>query len=328
MSLRRHVVSLALLGVLLAPATAAAQAECQPPDHLSTCIPADSSWPQPGGGRWLNLAPTRTAPPGSVAFGLVTSFLHRPIGLTVPSPDPAGTTIFAVENLLVANFLMALGAGDLVQLTAGVPVVLFQEGAGKADIVGSDGGLVRSTVGDFRFGSGLALLRRPPGASGAALAMRFEMAVPTGDTEAFAGHPSAVYAPAATFDHRIGPFLWGLELGARLRADTQLATTKIGPQITSALGISYDILDEQWLTASAEAFGLFTLVNQLDAAGEPAAPHLPAEWLVSLQTGHFAGQRLRISLGGGGAIPLTSPAPVTMPAMRLAAALHYVPRPE
>ena len=309
------------------------QDACQPRDGLSTCLASDNLWPHAGGGRWLSQAPTDTTADGSAAFGFVPTFLYRPIGLRVASPDPEGTIIYAVETVLAASFLAGIGVGDRVELDIAAPVVLHQTGASKSDVVGSDEALPRSAVGDLRFGARLALIQRDAGQDGPALAARFEMAAPTGQDNAFVGYSTATWAPGVSFDQRIGSLSLGVDAGARLRGAVELGGAAIGSQISTSLGVGYDILDDGWLSVGAEAFALFTLneqriqvavPGQSQPSEEPGDPHIPAEWLLSVRSAGLVDGRFRVSLGGGGLIPTGSDSAVTAPAFRAVMALHYV----
>ncbi len=324
----------AVLALTTASEARAADDACQPRDGLSTCLTTDNLWPHAGGGPWLGQAPTDTTAADSIAFGLVSTFLHRPVGLRVPSPDPDGTTIYAVEHVLGTSLLCALGLTERLQVSLSQPFVLYQEGAGKADVVGSDDPLPRSAVGDLRFGTAVSLLQRGPQDDGPGLSARFEMTAPTGQDNAFVSSPSAVYAPGASLDYHIGDFALGLDVGARFRRPVDFANIQIGNQISAGLGVGYEVLDDGWLSVNLEAFALFTLAEQiklvhdpyeLTATEEPGDPHIPAEWLLSVRTAALLDGRLRASLGGGSFIPTGSTSAVTTPAFRAVMALHFAP---
>ncbi len=204
------LLTLPLAIVLLCGPAIADENPCQPSDGLSTCIASDNLWPYGGGGRWLSQAPTSTVP-GGAAFGFVNSYLHRPIGLVVASPDPAGTRVFAVEHALSATLLTAVGVNRWLHLDLAMPMMLFQEGASKADVVGSDQALPRSAVGDLRFGSHVVLLPNRP--AGVGLAVRFQMTAPTGQRDAFVSSPSASFAPGVSADCTLGALSLGVDVG-------------------------------------------------------------------------------------------------------------------
>jgi hypothetical protein len=319
---------------LLLPRAAAAQEDpCQPDDRLSTCIASDNLWIHPGSFRQLSAAPAETVPAGSVTAGVAVGYLHRPIGLTISSANPDGTTVYAVENVVSSTVTLGVGITDRLQFNLAAPAVLLQEGAAKADVVGSDEVLARSAVGDFRFGTSLGVLRREADRDGVALALRFDMAAPTGDEGAFAGAPSATFAPGASVDGRIGRVRLGVDVGARLKDDTVLADAVIGSQVSASLGGSVAALDDGLLTIGLEAFGLLTIHRQLERSVDPVSfeveeestgdMHLPAEWLLSVHNDQLLDGAVRFSLAGGSFIPTGSKVPVTTPAFRFMSSMQY-----
>src|SRR4051812_15942828 len=108
---------LAIAAIALLPAANARAEDCHPKGGLSTCVDADNLWPHPGGGQFFALGSTTTTPSGKVAFGLVGTYLARPIGLGVASPDPAGARVFVVDHLVDASLLFALGITNRLELT-------------------------------------------------------------------------------------------------------------------------------------------------------------------------------------------------------------------
>src|SRR4051812_14139376 len=112
---------------LSALVAAEARADCQPKSGLSTCIDADNLWPHAGGGPFFAIGSTTTTPAGKIAFGLIGSYLSQPIGLKVASPDPAASTIFAVDKAFDATLLFALGVTDRLELTIAAPATLYQD---------------------------------------------------------------------------------------------------------------------------------------------------------------------------------------------------------
>lgn len=326
------------LGLALTVGPAAAHAEegsCEPPSGLSTCVAADNLWPQAGPSPWLTIAPTTLTEPGLVGFGLVLTLLSRPIVLRVASPDPEGTDIYAVDDRLAGTFQATVGVADGLQLTLAMPLVLYQNGATIADVIGSSDFLPRSAMGDVRFGAAVRLLERAAGEDGVALASRFELSLPTGDEEAFVTSGSPVWAPGASLDHRIGRFSWGVDLSGRIAKERELGGATLGSQLGTALGAQLDILADGWLSAGLEAFALFTLAEQSDLVWDEAtlsrsrednaALHAPAEWLLSVRTAGLLDGQLVLALAGGSFIPTGSESPVTAPRFRFALSAQYVP---
>jgi outer membrane protein OmpA-like peptidoglycan-associated protein len=310
------------------PATAA---ECQTTPLLSSCIDADNLWPRASGG-FFSMGSALTTPEDKSAFALVASYLSRPIGLRVASPDPNGTVVYAIDNAVDATFLWALGVTDRLELTIDLPVTLYQDGAGLADVLGTDDALPRSVVRDGRFGASFAILPRPRAGSGDGLAVtaRLQFGAPFGARDAFASAGAMTTAPSVTADLRLGRLLLAMDLGGRIRSKRQLASATYGSQLSAAAGASFDILRDRWLTASAEAFALYTTAAQgpsIHSAtpAEPGPPLVPAEWIASVSSAPFLGGDLVLALGGGGFIPVTGAVALTTPRFRWNFALRYAP---
>jgi hypothetical protein len=309
----------------LAPRLAAAQEACQPDDGLSTCLPADNLWPHAGGDRWLGQAPTTPFEEGSAAFGFVLGYLHRPIGLRVASPDPDGTAIYAVEHVLNANLLLGLGVTERFGLRLAAPFVLFQEGASKADIIGSDDFLPRSAIGDLRFGPSYSILSPQPDEDGIGLALRFEITAPSGNDAAFSSAASAVWAPGASLEVPLGRVRLGADVSGRVREKVVFADYVIGSQIVGDVGVSVDVLDDGWLGLSAEVVAYIGVLRAEEGDdGEPGPLHIPAEWLLTARTAGLLDGRLRITGSGGGFLPTADLTPPTTPAFRALLGVHYV----
>jgi len=307
---------------------------CDPRDRFSTCVGSDNLWPQPGGAPLFTVAPTQLPKALGVAAALVPTFYHRPIGYRVASADPDGTTIYAVERALAAHALFGFAPLDGLQVQIAAPVFLYQDGASKADVVGGDEALPTGAIGDLRFGAQLTLIRRAPEADGPGLSARFEMALPTADPTAFAGWAGSTWAPGLAFDWRIGRVLLGADASGRFRRDVPLAGTNLGSQLGLNVGASVNILDDGWLSAGAEVWSLFTLIQQTELVAEPGdltadteptgVPHIPLEYLLSLRTAGLMDGRLRLSAGAGGLIPTGPSTAVTTPNLRAVLGIHYV----
>src|SRR5205823_4085747 len=63
----------------------AAAKECTNP-LINTCINSDTFWPNSGPTRFVTIAGTETVGQGQVGFGLVATYLSRPVVLHVASP--------------------------------------------------------------------------------------------------------------------------------------------------------------------------------------------------------------------------------------------------
>jgi len=323
------VPSIAFAALLASAGEARAQS-CRPINGLSTCVDADNLWATAGGGPFFSVAPTQTTPSSRVSFGLVLSYLSRPVAFNVSSPNPSGTTIYAIDNAVDATFLGSVGVSDRFELTLAAPITLYESGTGLAAVIGTKDELVRSAVRDLRFGGAYALIKRPRTGvlAGPALTLRLDFAAPTATPGVFAGAATMTAAPSVAFDQRFGRLALAAQAGARIRGESTLANAVIGTQIYGALGASYEVIPDHLLALSGEAFALFTLADQAprklgDAPGT-SPPLVPAEWIAAATTAPFLAGDLGFTLGGGGPIPL-SPEALTTPRFRVNLALRYAP---
>src|SRR5262245_35953815 len=119
-------------------ALSAGEAHAQQCSHplVSTCINADTFWPNAGPQRFAAVGSTETLADRQVGFGLVTTYLSRPVTIHIGSPGPSGSRAFVVDNQVNANFLFAYGVTDHLQLDVGVPITLVQTGAGTSPVTG------------------------------------------------------------------------------------------------------------------------------------------------------------------------------------------------
>jgi OmpA-OmpF porin, OOP family len=296
--------------------------------QISTCIDADNFWPHTGAGPFLSLGATSTAPAGRISFGLVASYLSRPVAFRLSSPDPAGTTIYALDNVVDATLLWSVGISDRVEISLAAPMTLYQDGPGLDAALGTSATVGRSAIRDLRFGTAVRLLERPRIGEdrGPALTARLEFAAPLGSRDVFASAGSAVALPSLTFDERLGRLGLSAEIGARLRKEQPFADVVVGSQLSAALGASFDVLPGRRLTVSAEAFGLYTLARgETTAAGAASARLVPAEWIAGITTAPALAGDVSLSLGGGGPIPLAGEPGLTSPRFRFELALRYAP---
>jgi hypothetical protein len=335
--MRRRVALAFSVALLSSPALTirlAAATECS--GAVSPCINDDTLWPHAGPSRFLAVGSAETVTAGQFGFGLVTSYLSRPIVLTVPTPGPPGTKEYAVDDQVNGTFLYAYGVSSRLELDLALPVTFGQGGTGVAPLTGGLG-LRDTAVRDVRFGFAYALLplRRPVAAAQQfGLAGRFEVSAPTGEHDQFAGEGSGVFTPSLSADYRGGRAFAGIELGARLRRTRELLGARIGTQLLAAIGFGYDILPRDRLSLSAEAWALPGLVQQFDVQAQQAGVFTstpngrtisPAEWQLAVRTAPLRSSDLSFEASGGGAIPLDGDTPITTPRFRFTLGVRWTP---
>jgi hypothetical protein len=289
---------------------------------VSPCVNDDSLWPHGGPALFAAIGSVETVAAHNLGFGLVTSYLSRPIVWQLQSPGNASQQ-FAINDQANGTFLWSYGVASRLELDLALPLTWGQGGAGLAPVTGG-AGLSDTAVRDMRFGFAYAILRHkalfpsPPGDAertdngSVGLAARFEVSAPTGDRGQFAGERSGVFVPSLATEYRLDRWFAGAEIGARIRPTTELLGAQIGTQIVTALGVGVDILDGGLLSATLEGWALPVLVGQDDIvlrngayANKPNGQTLvPGEWQLSARTAPLAGGGLSLQLGGGGGLPL------------------------
>ncbi len=326
-----HVAAFAAFAVLFRAGHAHAF-ECS--GIVSPCINDDTLWPHAGPARFVAIGAGETVASGQIGFGLVTSYLSRPIVFRVASPGGAGTDEPAVADQVDGTFLWSYGVTRRLALDIALPLTFGQGGAGLAPVTGGQG-LKDTAVRDMRFGFELAIV--PPAARVApevsagslsgkerafGLVARLEVSAPTGDSDQFAGERTAVFAPSVSADLRANRWFAGAEVGARLRPTTQLLSSRIGTQMVAAIGAGYDILRHELLSAVLEAWALPTLAAQADVTTSADTlvstqndKHIvPAEWQLSARSAPMHAGDLSIQLGGAVAFLSAASLPSRRPA--------------
>jgi len=312
--------------------------DCVPRSHLSTCIDADTLWPHPGPGYFGFVGGTDTTAAGQAGFGVVTTYAARPVILMVPTTQPTGTEVAAVDDLWDATFLFSLGLTDRLEIGGALPITLGRTGTGVSVLTSqTPSSLSRTTMRDARLGATFSLAPRTrefPG-DDFGVAARFELALPTGDEASFAGDRSVVGIPSFAADFRRGVFMAGAELGARLRETVELVGSRVGSQAVIALGIGAELREADKLSLHLEAMALPTLIGQdelgLDlgtgkrVASDTRPPLVPAEWQASLRSAELMDGDLSASVGFGTSLGFTGDSAITAPSVRMIFSIRYAP---
>jgi hypothetical protein len=326
-----------LLSILLAALWPGAARATNCSGVTSTCINDDTLWPHAGPARFVAVGSTETVAANQLSFGLVTSYLSRPIVLHLATPG--GTSpldIRAVDDQVNTTFAWSYGVSDRLELDLAIPLTLGQSGLGLSPVTGGFG-LHDTATRDMRFGTTYKLvvqardtLARPLDWG---LAARFEVSAPTGDDDQFSGEHVGVLVPGLSSDVRYDRFFGGAEVGARIRPTTELLGARIGTQLVAALGVGADLLPRELLSVTVEAWALPTLAEQADVVlqgnryiSTPNGQHItPAEWQLSARSAPIHGGDLAFQLSGGGGIPLDSGSAITVPRFRFTLGVRWAP---
>ena len=326
-------VAASLAAVLSAPVAGAT--DCS--GFFSSCVNDDVLWPHAGPSRFVAVGSTETVAAGQVSFGLVTSYLNRPVILATRLGG-AETDQYAISDQVNGTFLWAYGVTSRLELDLAVPLTFGQGGTGLAPITGGYG-LKDTAVRDMRFGFAYALLpharvsdEAQPAAWG--LVARLEVSAPTGDSDQFAGDRTGLFVPSVAGDWRSGRLFAGVEVGARLRPTTEVLGARVGTQLVTVIGAGYDLLPKrELLTATLEAWALPTFAEQHEITNPagvyvstPDGQHIvPAEWQLAVRTAPLRGGDFSVQAGGGGGIPLTGDTGITTPRFRFTLGVRWAP---
>lgn len=293
---------LPLLFAVFFPSVARAT-ECAPRSAVSPCIASEGAWLPAIPSRFVTVPDARPLASHALSVGL--GYRARPIVLVAPSPDPEGRDIDVVRDAIDFTTGWALRATPWLELSLVAPVTLYQRGAGpEATTTQNPTPLRHTAVHDPRvgFGTPLPVPRAWERASHFAAKAELWLSLPWGDEDRFAGEAGAVVAPGIVLGARFGSVHLGSQLGARLRRSAQLSTARVGSELTTALGVSVDLLDDELLGVAAEAWLAPSLVEQPQAD----AVLLPAEWMASVRSAPLRDRAFSLQLGAGTALPLSS----------------------
>jgi hypothetical protein len=312
------IASAALISIC---ARVALASECS--GDVSPCINDDTLWPHAGPSHFLAVGGSETTGPAQLGLALQTSYLSRPIVLKLTSPG-GGSQANVINDQANGTFLWSYGIGRRLELDLALPLTFGQGGTGLAPVSGRPG-LKDTAVRDMRFGFTYALVRKARAPQPAeehvwGLAGRFEVSAPTGDSDQFAGERSGVFVPSLAADGKLGRFFGAAEAGARIRPITELLGARVGTQLLGAIGVGYDVVADERLSAALEAWALPTLATQ-SASSSRGAALIPAEWQLSLRTSPLASRELSVQVGGGGALDNS----LTAPQVRFTLSIRWTP---
>jgi hypothetical protein len=311
---------------------------------LSPCISSDTFWPHAGPSRFQVVGGSDTVSAGHLGFGMVTTYLSRPIVMHLASPGPGpsalapasplgpvGQDAFVVNDQVNMTLLWSYGVSERLELDlAPMPFTLVESGTRLSAITGGKG-LNDTAVRDLRFGLTYAIVRERFASARAdfGLASRFEVSAPTGDRDQFAGERSGVFVPSLAANLHLDRFLVAAEVGLRARPVTELLGARVGSQLLGALGVGVDILPRELLSATLETWDLLTFVPQETVVLQSGAYRtaasskglVPAEWELSARSAPWPNRDVSLQLGGGGGLGDS----MTTPRFRFTLSVRWTP---
>ena len=291
------------------PLRAAQASECANGAGFSPCFDANTLWLPAGRASFLSMPDTQTIGPGQIGFGMASELLHRPLRLHVASPDRDGRDVQVLDTAIDISYFLAFGVLRNLEASVLASTRVHQSGAGVGGIDSQSAPpLERNAVRDPRVGIAYSL-DDALAVQGFGLRLGLDATLPLGERNAFANERSFVVMPNATFGFAYRALRLHGELGVRLRQSLDFAGSYLGNQGFFAFGVALDLLPPDWLSVSAEVFGLPALSNALGRAASPLlsdARLFPAEWLASVHSSFGRPGPWRLSLGAGSGIPLSS----------------------
>ena len=283
--------------------------ECSNEVGLSPCFDVNGLWLPAGRATFSSMPDTRLTEPGQIGFGIAGEGVHQPLLVHVASPDRDGRDVHVLDYALDVSYFFSLGLLPNLEATVLSSMRVHQSGAGVGGVDSQSAPpLARNAVRDPRVGVGYSLddaLAVP----GFGVRVGVDLTLPLGDRNPFANERSFVVMPNATFGFRHGVLQLNAELGARLRQSVDFAGVRLTNQGFVALGAAVELLRPNWLTASAEAFGLPPLADSRGSAASPLVSEarlFPAEWLAGLHSSFGSRGPWTLSISGGSGIPLSS----------------------
>jgi hypothetical protein len=291
------------------PVSAAQASECANGAAFSPCFDANTLWLPAGRASFLSMPDTQTIAPGQMGFGMASELLHRPLRLRVASPDRDGRDVQVLDTAIDVSYFLAFGVLRNLEASVLASTRVHQSGAGVGGIDSQSAPpLERNAVRDPRVGIAYSL-DNALAVPSFGLRIGLDATLPLGERDAFANERSFVVMPNTTFGFAYRALRLHGELGLRLRQPLDFAGSYLGNQGFFAFGVALDLLPPDWLSVSAEVFGLPSLSNDLGRAASPLVSEVrlfPAEWLISGHSSFGSRGPWRLSLGAGSGIPLSS----------------------
>jgi outer membrane protein OmpA-like peptidoglycan-associated protein len=309
-------VAVLACGIVCAPRVARA-ADCD--SSVATCIDSDILWPTAGPSTFFSITSATTTAKGRFGFALASSIQRNSVVLRTSENGPAGSVdVPAIGTQLNTSFAFAYGITDRLEASLVSPTTFYQNGTGVSRATGPTTEITTTAVRDVRLGLAYVLvpLPRVVRPQGIGVVARFDLSIPSGDRDLFAGDRGFVGVPTLACEQRAGSFLFSGQLGVRARKTTTLLGTNVGSQLYSALGLGLSIDREERFVATAEVFALHSLVNEGPS---------PVQWLAGLKWSPLWAGDFSIHGGGGGTARFVGTAPIGEATWRAVLDIRYAP---
>jgi len=162
----------------------------------------------------IGVSGARTLGENFFSTGVVVSYVDSPLVLLANPDDPDQGDLALIESQIVLDYVVAVAFGRHLQVGAGIPVALSQQGDDPGEI---DMQLSATALGDARLEAKWAIV--PNDADGPGFALAPQFILPSGDEAAFFGESAIAFHPRALADFRIGRLGVFLNVGAKIRTE-------------------------------------------------------------------------------------------------------------
>ncbi len=165
------------------------------------------------GNGWIGTSSTATLPQGVFGFGAFLSYAMDPIQ-SEGSVGPSSSNSAVTTDLVTVDLLAAAGILPGWDVGIDLPLSTIRNVAFARDLDEFTFG-----IGDVRLGTKLTLVERA--ASGAGLALRGEVTIPSGDTKNFLGEEGVTFSLGAVGELALGPLDAALDLAYLYRNESE-----------------------------------------------------------------------------------------------------------
>lgn len=297
-----------------------AHAQDDPLVMADTGFSVERFTPPPGNTPFLAVDHADTMPHWTYSAGVSMSLMSRPLVLRDLFDGELATV--PVESRLGLELAVAIGLGKRFQFGLVMPMVAYQSGERLRGIGLSEADLAPVQMGDIRLHSKARLVGKP-GQRGFGVAAGFDLTLPSGGAEHFAGERGSIigFRILTSWRHR-----WlsaGMDLGARLRTTQVILLSPARPhsnELALAFGVAAN-LPVPTVRYAASAIAEYALVLADKSSGSTRGPS-PGEARAGLRVGLCTGWSGNLGLGFG-----TTPSEVGSPAWRFVAGVRYERKP-
>jgi outer membrane protein OmpA-like peptidoglycan-associated protein len=219
--------------------------------------------------------------------------------VTVQRQDEREIVSRLVDNQSALDIGLAYGLKDRVELSAALPLALFQNGDAPPGKLNDGAAVQGAALGDLRLGAKVRLLGDPKEREGFFLSFIPELSLPTGRGEVFFGDASAVFRAPLAAQVKRGALDFGATAGVRIQKNVSIGNVDAGDSVDLGLGLSYEISPKLIGTAEANGSFSFSALRALSQEAAGATGDIPAEARAGARVKLAPGFWLPVGAGAG-----------------------------